>query len=59
MKRFCGLLIKLKITFRDLKKSNGRNPIIGCLGLTFKPNVDDIRESPAKKIVESLYSSIL
>tara|TARA_B100000886_G_C20412528_1_gene487734 strand:+ start:30 stop:1238 length:1209 start_codon:yes stop_codon:yes gene_type:complete len=48
---------KIKETFRYLKKKNGRNPVIGCLGLTFKPNVDDIRESPAKKIVENLYSS--
>jgi len=27
---------------------------IGILGLTFKPNTDDIRESPAIKIVSSL-----
>ena len=38
-------------------KENGKNPIIGCLGLTFKPNVDDIRESPAKKIVDNLISA--
>lgn len=28
--------------------------VIACLGLTYKPNVSDIRESPALKIVESL-----
>ena len=30
---------------------------IGCLGITFKPDVDDIRESPALKIVNKLLSS--
>lgn len=29
-------------------------PIIGCFGLTFKPDIDDIRESPAIKIYEQL-----
>jgi UDP-N-acetyl-D-mannosaminuronic acid dehydrogenase len=27
---------------------------IGCFGLAFKPNIDDLRESPAKRIVEML-----
>ena len=27
---------------------------IACLGLSFKPNIDDLRESPARKIVEKL-----
>tara|TARA_B100000886_G_scaffold296523_1_gene223781 strand:+ start:37054 stop:38268 length:1215 start_codon:yes stop_codon:yes gene_type:complete len=39
-----------------LKNTIGRDPKIGCLGLTFKPDVDDIRESPAIKIVENLIS---
>lgn len=30
------------------------NPIIGCLGLSYKPNVDDIRESPAINIVKHI-----
>ena len=32
----------------------GRKPTIGCFGLTFKPDVDDLRESPALKIVTDL-----
>ena len=33
---------------------NLQNPIIACLGLAFKANVDDLRESPAVKIVKEL-----
>ncbi len=29
-------------------------PVIACLGLSFKPNIDDLRESPAMEIVEQL-----
>ena len=35
----------------------GKTARIGCLGLTFKPNVDDIRESAAKKIIDNLLLS--
>lgn len=31
-----------------------RDPIIGCLGVTFKADVDDLRESPALGIVKRL-----
>jgi len=30
------------------------NPVIACLGLSFKPDIDDLRESPAVDIVASL-----
>lgn len=30
------------------------NPVIACLGLAYKANIDDLRESPALKIVEEL-----
>ncbi len=32
------------------------SPVIACLGLAFKANIDDLRESPAVKIVEALAS---
>ncbi|PMM04009.1 UDP-N-acetyl-D-mannosaminuronic acid dehydrogenase [Vibrio breoganii] len=31
-----------------------REVTIGCYGLTFKPNIDDLRESPALEIVKSI-----
>lgn len=31
-----------------------RDPVIACLGLAFKANVDDLRESPAVEIVKEL-----
>ena len=31
-----------------------RNPVIACLGLSYKANIDDLRESPALHIVEAL-----
>jgi UDP-N-acetyl-D-mannosaminuronic acid dehydrogenase len=35
-----------------------RNPVVACLGLAFKANVDDLRESPALHIVEELSRKI-
>lgn len=34
-----------------------RQPKIACLGLAFKPNIDDLRESPALEVVNSLIHS--
>lgn len=33
------------------------NPVIGCLGLAFKANIDDLRESPALDITRELVNS--
>jgi UDP-N-acetyl-D-mannosaminuronic acid dehydrogenase len=32
-----------------------KNPRIACLGLSYKPDIDDIRESPALQVVEALH----
>ena len=34
--------------------AHNKKPVIGLLGLTYKPNVDDLRESPALYIAEQL-----
>lgn len=36
------------------RASRFRNPTIACLGLTFKANVDDMRESPAVDVVAAI-----
>ena len=36
------------------KASRFKQPVIGCLGVTFKADIDDIRESPALEIVRAL-----
>ncbi len=44
---------KVKQAVRHIK-----NPIIGCLGLAFKPDVDDLRESPSLAIAKRLQQQI-
>ena len=34
-----------------------KNPTIACLGLAYKPDIDDLRESPAVTIVDALLES--
>lgn len=34
--------------------SKGRKPIVAMMGLAFKPNIDDLRESPAKQITSEI-----
>ncbi len=36
---------------------NGRKPKIALMGLAFKPDIDDLRESPAKYIVQKVMQS--
>ena len=41
-------------TLEILKSNHVRNPRVVVLGLTFKSNIDDVRESPSMEIVEKL-----
>lgn len=43
------VISRIKESLGDMK-----NPIIACLGLAFKPNIDDLRESPALEITKIL-----
>ena len=36
------------------KAKRFKDPVIGCLGLTYKPDIDDLRESPALSIAHRL-----
>jgi len=38
------------------KAARFKEPVIGCLGITFKANIDDMRESPSLDIVKDLMS---
>lgn len=43
---------KIKTARLEFELKNGRQPSIALMGLAFKPNIDDLRESPAIHIVE-------
>lgn len=50
-KYVCNLILK------EFERLHIKNPKIGVLGITYKGNVDDTRESPAKKVIECLLSN--
>ncbi|WP_299534752.1 UDP-N-acetyl-D-mannosamine dehydrogenase [Ulvibacterium sp.] len=43
---------KVQNTKLQFELQHGRKPKIALMGLAFKPNIDDLRESPAKYIVQ-------
>lgn len=45
---------KIKNSALEFKNENGREAKIACMGLSFKPNIDDLRESPALFITRTL-----
>jgi len=38
------------------RSESGRDPLVACMGITYKPDIDDLRESPSLKIAEDLSS---
>lgn len=50
---------KPEVVVAEIKEKAGKfkKPIVACFGLAFKPDIDDLRESPAMKIVANLVDS--
>lgn len=49
---------KIKTTKFEYQIKHGKIPSVAFLGLAFKPNIDDLRESPAKFIVQKVLQDI-
>jgi UDP-N-acetyl-D-mannosaminuronic acid dehydrogenase len=47
---------QIKLAADDASARVARKPKVACLGLAFKPDIDDLRESPAVHIAEALVS---
>jgi len=53
---------KVKSSALVFESRYGRKPIIACMGLTFKPDIDDLRESPALYItlkLDSIFDNVV
>lgn len=48
------VLEKIKNKALSFKIEKDRDPIIACMGLAFKPDIDDLRESPALLVTKTL-----
>ena len=47
---------KIKNAALQFEKKHGKEAKIACMGLAFKPNIDDLRESPAVYVTRKLLS---
>lgn len=45
---------KIKNAVLEFENENGREAKVACMGLAFKPNIDDLRESPALYVTKQL-----
>lgn len=48
---------KIKSSMLEFELNHGRKPWVAIMGLAFKPNIDDLRESPAKYIAQKVMQS--
>ncbi len=54
--RWCAERVKNAMLRFELE--NNHKPIVAMMGLAFKPNIDDLRESPAKRIVTEVMQGL-
>ena len=48
---------KIKNAALQFEKNHGKEAKIACMGLAFKPNIDDLRESPSVYVTRALINS--
>jgi UDP-N-acetyl-D-mannosaminuronic acid dehydrogenase len=48
---------RIRSAAADFESRHGRRPVIACFGLAFKPDIDDLRESPARHVAETLLAN--
>jgi UDP-N-acetyl-D-mannosaminuronic acid dehydrogenase len=48
---------KIRSSMLNFEINNGVKPTVAIMGLAFKPNIDDLRESPAKYIAQKVMQS--
>jgi len=51
-------LEKIELARSEFSKTHNCNPKIAVMGITFKPNIDDLRESPAMFIAQKLLNDL-
>ncbi len=49
---------KVKNAMLEFEIKHHRKPVVAMMGLAFKPDIDDLRESPAKQIVSKVMQGI-
>jgi len=45
---------KVEQAIQEYKQKNKKDPVVACMGIAFKPDIDDLRESPSLHIVQDL-----
>lgn len=48
---------RVKNAMLEFELKNSRKPVVAMMGLAFKPNIDDMRESPSKRITTEVLQS--